>query len=72
MPWCVCWGTGGGSYWWVLPLIGLLFMGVVFFTCFRGPGCMARRRRTPGEPSDLRREVETLKDDMRKLQRQPG
>ncbi len=68
MPWCGYLGTGGGSFWWVLPLIGLVFMGVMFFACFRGSGCMGRRWRTPGEPSDLRREIEGLKDEVRKLQ----
>ncbi len=72
MPWCGYWGTAGGSYWWVLPIIGLVFMGILFFACFRGPGCMGRRRRAPGDPSELRREVESLKDELRKLQHKPS
>ena len=72
MPWCGYWGTAGGSYWWVLPLVGLVFMGVMFFACFRGLGCMGRRRRIAGEPSDLRDEVERLKDEVQKLQRNPS
>jgi hypothetical protein len=51
------------GFWWVLPLIGLVFMGVMFFVCFRGFGCMGRRRRTSGELSNLQREVETLRKD---------
>jgi hypothetical protein len=42
MPWC---GYFGAGYWWVLPLIGLVFMGVMFFLCSRGSGCMGIRRR---------------------------
>ncbi len=58
MPSCGYWGTAAGGYWWILPLIGLVFMGVMFFACFRGfgSGCMGRRRRASGEGSDLQRE----------------
>lgn len=45
MPWCGYWGTTGTAYWWVLPLIGLVFMAVMFFACFRGLGCMCGGRR---------------------------
>ncbi len=52
MPWCT-WGTAGSCYWWLMPLIGLVLMGVMFFVCFRGLCCcMGRRRRTSGEASD--------------------
>ena len=44
MPWCGYWGTTGAAYWWVLPLIGLVFMAVMFLACARGFGCMGRRR----------------------------
>jgi hypothetical protein len=71
MPWCGYWGTSGG-YWWVLPLIGAVFMIAMLFACFRRPGCMGRRSRPPGEPFDLRREVEGLKDEVRKLQHKPS
>jgi hypothetical protein len=70
MPWCGYWGMAG--FWWILPLTGLVFMGVMFFVCFRGFGCMGRRRRTSGELSNLQREVETLREDVRKLVRQPN
>ncbi len=72
MPWCGLWGTTGAAYWWILPLIGLVFMGVMFFVCFRGFGCMGGRRRAPGTPSELQRELEALKEDVRKLQRNPS
>jgi hypothetical protein len=57
----------GTAYWWVLPLIGLVFMGVMFFVCFRGFGCMGGRRRRFGDDPGLRREVDSLKEDVRKL-----
>ena len=72
MPWCGYWGASVGSFWWLLPLIGLVLMGVMFFVCFRGIACKGKRRDTSGELSDLRREVESLKEDARKLARQPN
>ncbi len=45
MPWCGYWGTTGPAYWWVLPLIGLVFMAVMLFACFRGFGCRGGCRR---------------------------
>lgn len=71
MPWCGDWGTSGSPYWWVLPLIGVAVLGVMFFACSRRCGCMRGRRRSPSEPSDLQREVEALKEAVRKLARQP-
>jgi hypothetical protein len=59
------------GFWWILPLIGLVFMGIMFFVCSRGFGCLGRHRRTSGEFSNLHREVETLKEDVRKLVREP-
>ncbi len=72
MPWCGIWGTTGVAYWWILPLIGLVFMSVMFFVCFRGFGCMGGRRRAPGELSGFQRDLETLKEDVRKLRRDPS
>jgi hypothetical protein len=73
MPWCGPWGTAFGGFWWVFPLLGLLFMGVMIFLCFRGFGfgCMGRRSRS-GDVSGLQREVESLREDVRKLVRQPN
>ena len=72
MPWCGSWGTAAGGLWWLLPLIGLVLMGVMFFVCFRGFTRVGRRQLTSGELSDLRQEVESLKEDVRKLARQPN
>jgi hypothetical protein len=72
MPWCGYWGATGSTFWWILPLVGLVVMGLMFFVCSRRFGCMGGRRRTSGELSDVRRDVETLKDDVRKLARQPN
>ncbi len=41
MPWCGFWGATS-AFWWVLPLIGLVLMGVMFVVCFRGFGCFGR------------------------------
>ena len=72
MPWCGYFGTSGGGFWWLLPLAGLVVMGLMVFFCFRGFGCMGGRRRTSGELSDLQRQVESLKQDVRKLQPRPS
>lgn len=69
MPWCGYWGTGA-AYWWILPLFGLVLMGVMFFACFRGAGCL--RGRGPRARSDLEREVAGLKEELRKLGGRPG
>lgn len=69
MPWCGYWGTSGTSYWWVLPLIGLAVFGVMVFICSRRSGCMGGRRGPLAGLSDLQREVETLKEEVRKLAR---
>lgn len=59
MPWCGYWGMTGSGYWWVLPLIGLVFMAVMFFACFRGLGCMCGGRWFAGErPTARGREPE--------------
>ncbi len=72
MPWCGFWGTTGAAYWWILPLIGLVLMGVMFFVCFRGSGCMRGWQRTSGDLPGLQRDLESLKDDVRKLRRDPS
>lgn len=45
MPWCGIWGTAGSPLWWILPLIGLFFMAIMFFVCFR---CFGRYGRMSG------------------------
>lgn len=71
MPWCGYWGATT-AYWWILPLVGLVFMGVMFFVCFRGFGCMGGRRRAPGDLSTLRRDVERSKEDVGRLPGNPS
>ncbi len=70
MPWCGWWGTTPGL-WWLMPLFGLLFMGVMVFLCSRGFGCMPFGRRRSGRVADLEREVRELKEDLHKLLQQP-
>jgi hypothetical protein len=65
MPWC---GAGATSeFWWVWPLVGFAFLAVMMFVCFRGMECAPWGRRRSGELADLQREVQGLKDDVRKL-----
>ncbi len=71
MPWCAAWGAAGG-FWWVLPIVGLVLMGLMFLVCFRGSACGCGGWRRRGAPPDLEREVEALKEDVRKLSRQPS
>lgn len=76
MPWCGYWGPTG--FWWILPLIGLVSMGFMFFLCVRGGGCMGRMRRmsscgrSSGERSSRQRELETSSEDVRKTDQQPS
>ncbi len=78
MPCFGLFGTTAVGFWWVLPLVGLLLMALMCFVCFRGfrgvgaCGWMGGRRDGSGELSDLRREIESLKEDVRKLVRQPN
>lgn len=70
MPCFGHWGASGAVYWWVLPLFGLVFMGIMFFVCARGSGCGGGRRRAAGDGlSHLESEVARLKEEVRKLER---
>ncbi len=69
MPWCAYWGAPIAGFWWVMPLIGLLLMGLMFFFCSRCMSRMARGRRSVPAASDLQRELESLRDEVRKLRR---
>lgn len=64
MPWCGSWGTTGTAYWWLPPLIGLVFMAVMFFACFRGLGCMCGGRR--GFAGDRQASSQGRADEARK------
>ncbi len=65
MRWCGYLGTAGGGFLWLVPLIGLVFMGVMFFVCLRGSGGMGRRRRASGELWDLQQhEVKSSKESV--------
>jgi uncharacterized membrane protein len=70
MPWCGYAGASG--FWWIFPLLGIVFMAVMMLLCFRGFGCAPWGRRRPGHLADLQREVQSLKDDVRKLAGQRG
>jgi hypothetical protein len=70
------WGGYGGSPLGLgacFPLVGLVFMAVMAFFCFRmvgmaGPGCRGHRRDdTIQQPDDLRQEIEELREEVRRL-----
>ena len=71
MPWCGLGETTSGL-WWLMPLLGIAFMTVMLFVCFRGFGCMPWRRHRSSELADLQRDVQGLKEDVRKLLHQPS
>jgi hypothetical protein len=54
-----------------MPLLGLLFMAAMMLLCFRGFGCAPWGRRRSSELAALQSELQSLKDDVRKLLRQP-
>ncbi len=56
-----------------MPLLGLVFMGLMFLVFLRSGGCMwmGGHRHASGELSTLQRDIESLKEDVRKLVRQP-
>ncbi len=70
MPWCGWWWGTTPEFWWLMPLFGLLFMGVMVLLCFRGAGCMPFGRRRSGRVADLERELQSMKEDIRKLLQQ--
>ena len=75
MPfWGGYWGPPWGGFWWIFPLLGLVIMVLMAFACLRmmggisGLGWMGGRSgHRGGETEDLRREVQELKEEIRKL-----
>ncbi len=70
MPmWGGYWGAPWSGFGWIFPLVGLLFMVVMAFACFRMMGgCMAgHTQHSTGEIEALRREVRELQEEIRKL-----
>ncbi len=69
----MCWWFGNPiwSFWWVFPLIGLVFMVLMMFMMFRRGGMMGMctpMGRDAGE--DLRRQVDELKEEIERLKKQ--
>jgi hypothetical protein len=63
-----------GGFWWIFPLLGLVVMVLMAFACLcmmggtSGFGCRGGRGgHSDGETEDLRREVQELKGEIRKL-----
>ncbi len=71
MPWCGYLGTFGSVFWWVPPLMLFVLMGLMFFVCSRGFGCMGRRRTTYGF-SDVQQRIQELQDDVQELIHPPA
>lgn len=68
-------GSPWSGFGWIFPLIGLLFMVVMAFVCIRrmgdmaGFGCLGSGHRGHAiqQADDLRREIQGLKEEVRKL-----
>jgi uncharacterized membrane protein len=63
-----------GGFGWIFPLVGMVMMIVMALVCLRmmgglaGLGCMGGHRGHGADPvDDLRREVQGLKEEVRKL-----
>ncbi len=72
MPWCGYWGAPLGAWWWVMPLVGLVFMGLMFaffFRGFRGFRSMCGRGRSMDELDEMRQELASLREAIRRLGR---
>jgi hypothetical protein len=59
------------GFWWIFPLIGLLFCAFFVFAMIRmmsggGPMCMGPRPDNSQEVARLRREVEDLREQLKK------
>ncbi len=70
MPmWGGYWGMPWGGFGWIFPLIGLAFMVVMAFGCFRIMGrCMTHRAGPSTEDIEgLRTEVQELREEVRRL-----
>lgn len=78
MPWYGFWGGAAGGLCWLMPLFGLAFMALMLFFCARGMGRWRSRPwmsapwvspppRSDGDLSELKREVASLRDELRKL-----
>ncbi len=52
MPWCGIWGTAVTPLWWILPLLGLVFVAIMLFVCFRCFGRFGRMSRCGCRPID--------------------
>ena len=74
MPfWSGYWQTWGG-FGWIFPLVGMVMMIVMALLCVRmmgglvGFGCMeGHRGHGSDQVDDLRREIQALKEEVRKL-----
>ncbi len=68
MPWCGYWGAPFAAWWWVMPLVVLVFMGLMLAFCFRGFRgfrSMCGRGRTTDELAEVRRELDSLREELR-------
>ncbi len=79
MPfWGGYWAQPWGGFGWIFPLIGMLFMIVMVFVCIRmmggtmggmgTAGCMGSHRgQSADQTADLQREIQELKEEVRRL-----
>jgi uncharacterized membrane protein len=72
--WHGSWGGPWGGFGWIIPLLAFTFMVVMVLFCFRRMGGMWHGGCPPdrGQPAGpeieaLRREIQELRDELRKL-----
>lgn len=71
---CWTWGPYLWGWWWIFPVIGFMFMMIMFFAClgfFRKKGSFCGMGRYD-QTEDLRREIGDLKEQIAQLKKTGG
>ena len=71
---CWTWGPYMWGWWWIIPVIGFIFMMIMIFACsgfFRKRGSLCSTGRYDNI-EDLKREIGELKEQITQLKRSGG